>query len=113
MLCRQNRQSYPASATWCGLRNAALVLKAIAYFWMMKTLSDVVSTESVHYSPVSATCRGLGNAVLVSMLLLVLQRWRAYYTRGSWRTAGLGMSREGSHTFDTGILSGGNIVSSM
>ena len=83
------------------------------YFWMMKTLSDVVSTESVHYSPVSATWCGLRNAALASMLSLALQRWRAYYTIGSWRTAGLGMSREGSNTFDTGILSGGNIVSSM
>ena len=30
------------------------------------------------------------------MLLLVLQRWRRYDTRGSWRSAGLEMSREGS-----------------
>jgi hypothetical protein len=66
------------------------VLEAIAYFGMMKT--------SVHYSPVSETCG---------------QPCRGYNTGGSWRTAGLGMSREGSNTFDTGVLSGGNIVSSM
>ena len=40
--------------------------------------------------------RGSRNAALLSMLLLVPQRWRRYDTRGSWRSAGLGMSREGS-----------------
>ena len=76
---------------------------------------DVVWTEKCcvcvggHY--VLRDDEDFGSSFLVSETCR--QPCRGYNTGGSWRTAGLGMSREGSNTFDTGILSGGNIVSSM
>jgi hypothetical protein len=65
-LCRQNRQSYPASATWCGLRSAVFVLEAIAYFGMMKA--------SVHHSP---EARRVGNLVggIIPEVVGVPQGW--------------------------------------